>query len=188
MGGKSSGEIKETYDQKVAADVAAKQWALYQDMYVPVENQYISNVQGQNAEAKYSAVSGAANASVASAVSDAQRQNIAALVASGADPSSGRFLSKTADLGAKGAALTGDTKSRAQYSQQSSYLQGMGNVVALGQGQATSATAGFNDIAQNSAEYASSKAQSDLNSSAGNQYLAGTVAGFGAQQALSRGG
>ena len=183
-GGGGDAEIKETEDQKAAAQIAAEQWKIYQSQYVPAEKQYIQQALSRNDASQYAKVAGqAANANTL-AYSPVAQAVAGQFAAKGIDPTSGRYQTGMhrayLDMAKSGA----DTVNRAQVSNQDTYIQGLQNVTALGQGQATNAVAGFNDIAAQSGSYASQNAQNSYQRYSDNMQALTTVAGAAGRYAL----
>ncbi|WP_261370002.1 hypothetical protein [Yersinia aldovae] len=90
-GGSGSTEIKETSQELAAAEIAGKQWTLYQNELKPMENLFISKVDSMNNEAKYDDAAGTVNLGYQQEFGKARQQAATELSAGGVDPSSGKF-------------------------------------------------------------------------------------------------
>lgn len=179
MSGGGSSEQKETSYEKAAAEVANKQWSLYQNELSQYEDTFIQRVGNYNSDSNMANVKSDAALSYASAYSDTREQLANNMAASGIDPSSGKFKETMADTVTDQAINQADTINRAQSSEQDRYIAGLSDVVSIGQGQKAEAMAGLSDVANMSASKAASDAQNDFNNRAANQQLAGAVAGAG---------
>lgn len=173
MGSKGgSSEVKETAQEKAAAEVANKQWNLYQTELKPFENMFIERTEGLNDAGEYDKIAGETNLQYQQAFGNAREQSAQALTSQGVDPSSGKFQGAMDDLTQDQVAGQIDTTNRAQISQQDKYIAGLQDVAALGAGQKAEALAGFQSIASASGQ----KAQQDaIRSQQENQATAGLV-------------
>ncbi|EHM2355258.1 hypothetical protein KD625_002956 [Salmonella enterica subsp. enterica serovar Bonariensis] len=176
--GGGSNEIKETSQQKAAAEIAMKQWRLYGDRLKPMEDLFMGKVDGLNDKGKYDSLAGTTNLGYQKQFGEARKQVAGQLAAAGLDPSSGKFQGALDELGSE--QLTGqlDTTNRVQTSQADKYVAGLQDVVALGAGQKADALQGYNSLAENSLSKAGSDAQAAYMRRQGNASLAG--AGLGA--------
>ncbi|EGQ8082178.1 hypothetical protein BC490_03435 [Vibrio parahaemolyticus] len=182
---KGAEEVKPTADQIAAAQVAAKEWNRYQDVFVPVENEYAHITQTMGDEANYERIAGAANTTANSATSSAVNQTQKQLSASGFNPSSGKASSATSDIISGSNADEVQTAAQGQHNVTERFTGNLQNVVAMGRGQATQATAGLNDIAAASAHKANQAAINEANAvsipaavvGAGTSLLTGTKEG-----------
>lgn len=179
MGGKGgSTEVKETQQEKAAAQVAQKQWTLYQNELKPFENMFMEDVESLNDQSKYDNVAGSTNLQYQQQFGDARQKAAQQLTASGVDPSSGKFSGTMDNLVQNQVAGQIDTTNRAQTSQQDKYVAGLQDVTALGAGQKAEALSGFQSIANASGQRARQDAQTALSSQQATQGLVG--AGLGA--------
>ena len=177
MGKGGSSEVKETSYQKAQADVAAAQWALYQNDLKQYENLFMDKVDNLNDESNYTKVAGDAAVQTTSAFTDARQQLSDGLLASGVDPSSGKYQAAMDDVTGAQVSSQVDTTSRAQNDQASKYTAGLSDVVALGQGQKADALEGYSSLATSSGNKAISDAESAYNSNASMMNTIGTAAG-----------
>jgi hypothetical protein len=172
MGSGGDTSIPETEDEKVSAEIGLERQEYYQNTFVPMENDYITEVQGRNDQSEHVQLSGDVSTEFKSNFSDVASANHNALSAEGIDPSSGMAKGvhqRTAiDQGASGS----DATNRAQVELQDSYVGGLQQVVAMGEGQSTEAQQGLQDIANTSAQVATEKANLNRYESNGNKSLA----------------
>ncbi|EDX0373973.1 hypothetical protein GTL21_004728 [Salmonella enterica] len=177
-GGGGSGEIKETSQQKAQAEIAMKQWRLYNDKLKPMENIFMGKVDKLNNEDKYQKLAGVTNLGYQKQFGEVRNQAADQLAAAGVDPGSGKFQGALNDISGEQAISQIDAANRVQSSQADKYIAGLQDVVALGAGQKADALQGFNSLAENSLRKASMDAQAAYMRRQGNASLIG--AGMGA--------
>lgn len=180
-GGSGSTEIKETSQEIAAAEIAGKQWQLYQNELKPMENLFISKVDAMNNESNYDDAAGTVNLGYQQEFGKARQQTATGLAASGVDPSSGKFQSALGDVQSDQVAGQIDTTNRAQTSQQDKYVAGLQDVVAMGAGQKADALSGYSNIANQSLSKATSDAQNSLSDRQAVGQLVGAVGGVAAR-------
>lgn len=180
MGKGGSSEVKETSQQKAAAEVANKQWNLYTTQLKPFETMLIGKMDNLNNESKYSGIAADTNLQYQQAFGQAGQQQAQSLASAGVDPSSGKFQGAMDKLTNDQIAGNIDTTSRAQNSQQDKYIAGQQDIVAMGAGQQADAIAGYQNIAANSAARARNDAQQSLANSNATGSLIGTGLGLAA--------
>ncbi|WP_181388335.1 hypothetical protein [Vibrio albus] len=178
MGGNNT-EQKETAYEKAAAEVAAKQWDIYQNELSQYEDTFIERVGNYNSDSNMANVKSDTDLAYNSAYADNRANTATSMAASGIDPSSGKFKGAQADITTSQAMNQADAVNRAQSSEQDKYIAGLSDVVSIGQGEKAEAMAGLSDVASMSASKAASDAQNDFNTRSANQQLAGAVAGAG---------
>ncbi|EIP0122402.1 hypothetical protein LRL27_004081 [Vibrio alginolyticus] len=172
--GKGPEKAKPTADQIAAAEVAAKEWNRYQEVFVPIENEYMRITETMGDEANYEKIAGAANTTSNSATSAAVNQTQKQLSASGFNPSSGKASSASNDIVSGANANEVQTAAQGQHNVTERYTGNLQNVVSMGRGQATQATAGLNDIAAASARKANQAAIDEANAVSIPAAVAGT--------------
>ena len=91
MGGGGSTQIKDTAAQKKLASIAAQRFNLYQKYYVPLENQFIGEVQAMSGDAAYKDVEGVISASLNPQFQNARNIVNQRLFSQNVDPSSADF-------------------------------------------------------------------------------------------------
>ena len=189
-GGGDSGPatIKDTAAQKKLAELAAKRFNLYQQYFVPLENQYIQDVFNLGDSAAFESVDSFVNA-LQQPEYQATRKGIEAeAFARGMDPTSGQYRGAVSDVlaasgrgGALGAAeaLSGQVDRK---------YQGIQNIIQMGQGQSGKAIAGLGDVATLALERAKSEGKTAAAEYLGRQNLIGTAVGTGVGLYMSGGG
>ncbi|EBW6359250.1 hypothetical protein DPU24_00025 [Salmonella enterica subsp. enterica serovar Oranienburg] len=186
--GGGSGEIKETSQQKAQAEIAMKQWRLYNEQLKPMENIFMSKVDKLNDESKYQNLAGTTNLGYQKQFGEARQQTVGQLAAAGVDPGSGKFQGAMDGLESDQATGQIDTTNRAQTSQADKYIAGLQDVVALGSGQKADALQGYNSLAENSLQKAGADAQAAYARRQGNASLVGAGLGAAAGYASNRWG
>ncbi len=180
-GGGGDNTIKDTPEQRYAAQVAAEKWNFAQSTLAPLENEYMARVEDMDSEGRRSYVRG-----VASQASQAQLGNGLAMVGEqlgqgGINPNSGRWNGTQADYGQGIAQAGGETMGRAQFQNASEQVRGLQNIVAIGSGQEGRAQAGLGQIAAQSASDARGDATNSFNRRSANLQLLGGVVGGAAR-------
>ena len=158
MSGGGADEVEETEYQKELAKQASAEWDRYQEVYVPLENKYIQDVQKLGSEQTYKDMAGDVNTSYQKSFTEAGDQQRKQLAAAGVDPSSGKSQAARVEMADAQAGGASDATSKAQHNVSQAYTGGLSNVVAMGKGQQTQATAGLQDISQASLNEASQDA------------------------------
>lgn len=176
-GGGSVPQVKETEAEKALADVAASKWQDYQDNYVPLENSYIDSVENLNSAGSKARVAADAQSNIQSNVGGLLSQHTKNNMQKGLDPTSGAtktggFALQLASQQSKAAA--GD---EAKFGAENSYLQGIGSVVAMGEGQEASAFDSMGSIADRAAGTSINNAKNDFTKFQSNQDVNGAVIG-----------
>jgi len=178
-GGGGSQEIKDTPAQKALASIAAQRFNLYQQYYVPLENQFIGEVQALTSLGKFQDVEGVVSASLNPEFQNARRMVTNRLVQQNVDPTSGRFRSAQTSISSAQGRGMGLGVASGLSGQADRYYQGMQNIIAMGQGQAGQAMSGLGDIASMAAEVSRSQARSELDKYMAGQEMLGTAIGTG---------
>ncbi|KAA6179147.1 hypothetical protein F3K50_03310 [Pseudomonas marginalis] len=177
-GKKGDNTIKDTPEQRYAAQVAADKWNYAQSELAPVENAYMKRVDNMDSGGSMAYVRGKANAGTQKALSSGLGQVTQGLTQqAGLNPNSGRFVGTQADLAASVGAGGGDTMARAQFEQKAQKAGGLTSLAAIGQGQSGQAQAGLNTVASQAAQDAQSAAFTNFNRKSANLQLAGTALG-----------
>ncbi|MGP9656489.1 hypothetical protein ACT3S5_00355 [Halomonas sp. AOP31-B1-25] len=178
-GGGGDNTVKDTPEQRQLAQVAAEKWNFAQEKLAPLENAYMESVGDMTNAGNMSYIAGRTMQSQQQAVSSASEQAGMQLSQAGIDPSSGRAQSAMSGIALGGASAGGETLGRAQFEQENQQVQGLQNIVAIGQGQAGQAQAGLSGIAAQSAQDARQSAATQFNRRSANLQLLGQVAGAG---------
>lgn len=178
-GGGGDSKVKDTPEQRQLAQVAAEKWNFAQEKLAPLENAYMESVGDMTNAGNMSYIAGRTMQSQQQAVSEASEQAGMQLSQAGIDPSSGRAQAAMSGIALGGANAGGETLGRAQFEQESQQVQGLQNIVAIGQGQAGQAQAGLSGVAEQSAQDARQTAANRFNRKNANLQLLGQVAGAG---------
>lgn len=186
MSGKGDNKIKDTPEQKMLAQVGAEQWNFSQETLGPLQDLYISQVDDANSEARQQFVSGAANIGAQNAAGAAVPQMAATAQANGLNLQSSTFKGGLADTYLATATSGGDTAARGLHELQSSQVQGLQNVAAMGSGQEMQAVAGLGDVASMSAQNARSNAMNAFSRRSANLQTLGSLAGAGTSHYMSQ--
>lgn len=173
-GGGKDNRVQETEQQREVARVAAEKWNFYQEKFAPIENWYIEKVANMNTAGEYLKAAGVGNV-------EAQMQLGKGINALGqADVNSPRFEAGVNNIEQVGGTVAGSNAARGIMGQQNRFVQGMGNVAAMGMGRGTQAQSGLMDLANSANKNAVSDAEEAFNERMGNLKLAGTALGLGA--------
>lgn len=157
MGGGGNKPGESQYSKELAA-VADKEWQKYQESYVPIENQYIADVQKMGSEQTQKDVAGDVTTSYAKSFGEAGQEQERQLAAAGVDPSSGKARATRGSLADAQAKTTADATSKGQADATRAYTGNLANVVAMGKGQQTQAVHGLQDISRAAAQEAGQEA------------------------------
>ncbi|MCE7567529.1 hypothetical protein LZS85_15505 [Aliivibrio fischeri] len=161
--GKGPDKVEETEYQKELARTAAREWNRQQEVFVPLENRYINQVQQMSDESNYEQVSGDVNTSFNSAYENQRQRARKQLSASGINPNSGKAATVQNDLTQDQLAKESQAAGAGQVDATRRYLGHMSNVMAMGKGQETRSIAGLNDIAAASGRKANQDAINKAN-------------------------
>ena len=179
MCGGGSTKIKDSASQKALASIAARRFNLYQQYYVPLENQYMSDVFAMMDPESFKTVEGFVNAVQQPQFQNARRQMQQAAFSQGVDPTSGRYQAAAGAMQTAQARGMSAGTTEALSGQVDRYYQGMQNIVAMGQGQAGQAMAGLGDVAALAQQRSAAEAKSSLSSYLGRQQGIGAAVGTG---------
>jgi hypothetical protein len=185
-GGGGDSKVKDTPEQRQLAEVAAEKWNYAQENLAPLENAYMESVGDMTSDANMSYIAGRTLQSQQQAVSDASEKIGMQLGQAGVDPSSGRYQTAMSDIALGGASAGGETLGRAQFEQENQQIQGLQNIVAIGQGESGQAQAGLSGVAAQSAQDAQQTAANRFNRRSANLQLLGQVAGAGTANYLNQ--
>jgi hypothetical protein len=176
-GGGGDAEVKDTPEQRYAAQVAAEKWNYAQQALAPLENKYMEDVDKIDSAENSAYLRGVTNQASQQNLSKGLSQVDGQLAQGGINPNSGRFVATQGDFTEQQAAQGGETMGRAAFQQEAEKIKGLQNVVAIGSGQSTSAQNGLNDIASASAADARADETSNYNRRSANLQLLGSIAG-----------
>ena len=168
---------KQTAEEKELGRIAVERWNDYQVRFKPIEDQYINDVQMTDSD--FNQVRGSTATSVQQAFSGAETDLTNNLFASGVDPSSGAFIDALDGVSQDRGLSLGTGINEAENAVDNAHVQGLQNVVAMGQGQATQAIDGMGQMAGNATNEAINRSNNSFQERSAGLQLAGTVAGAG---------
>ena len=180
MGGGGSTKIKDTAAQKSLARIAAQRFNLYQQYFVPLENQFISDVFAMRDSSTFENVEGFVNAIQQPEFQKARQQLEQQQFQQGVDPTSGQFVGRGQQFAGTQARAMGLGTAEALSGQTDRYYQGLQNIIALGEGQAGQTMSGLADVADIARKRSTAEAQTDFARSSMLGEAAGTGLGLGA--------
>lgn len=178
-GGGGSTQIKDSESTKKLANIAARRFNLYQQYYVPLENQFIGEVLNLTSVGKFADVAGVVSASLNPEFQNARNMVINRMTSSGVDPSSGKFRANLSNITNVQGSSIGRGSAAGQSAQLDRYYQGLENIVAIGQGQAGTAMSGLGDVATLAGNVARGEARAGLTDYMARQEAVGTAVGSG---------
>ena len=181
-GGSKQRPPDETASYRALADQSATYFNRYKDVFVPLENQYISSVFDAGDASQYGKAMSTADSSVQNAFSPKLQQFQGGLLAGGVDPSSGAFAGKTGDMYQQLGTAKGLVAADAGINNTDRFLGGIQNVVKMGQGMASEAMQGQIGLAMSSQDKARSQAATAFADDQQTKQALGTAAGAAAGQ------
>lgn len=143
---------------RALADISAEKWSMYQNDLVPVENQYMEQINAMNKPDQYELAGGMAQAEAMRQYQPMIDRGKANLMQAGAAPNSGAFTSNMAGLRMSGATGASQAQMLAQAGQQDRYRAGLESVMGIGNGQSTLAQNSMTSLAQQSVDAAKQQA------------------------------
>lgn len=184
MGGGGSAQIKETADEREMARIAAEQWNIYQQHYVPLENFYMQKVFETRSPAQYGAARSMAQAEYSDAFAPEMQKYQGGLVQRGANPNSGAFESPALEKAY--AASVGKGMANAQIANTNRFYRGLEGVIAMGRGQSGSAMEGLADVAGDAASSAASAARRSYANTSIAEDVTGGLTGAGSAYLMNK--
>jgi hypothetical protein len=183
MGG--SDKVKETDYEKELAKVYSEQWDYYESNIVPEENKIIADAKTSNDSSVYQGISDDVNLGYQKSFSEAGKTTLDSLASQGVDPSSGKGKGAVKSLSDIEGSVNADATSRSEIAGQERYIDKMGNVMAMGQGEAQDSVASLSDIAVNSQKKAISDASISANNKANINSTLGALGGAYTSHSMS---
>lgn len=179
MSGKSE-EVKETPQQRAMVDLALNKLQDYKRRWLPLQKNLADIItrNGADDSAARRAAKGVANVETEAKFAGARGGLETKLGQTGQLGSSKGKLA-IAGLGEDQATSTGLGLTQAEQQIDDAYTQGLGTIMALGQGQAADAVQGMSRSAAMSGRRAAADAQASLEHRMGNAQLVGQLAGAG---------
>ncbi len=185
-GGGGDNKVKPTAEENALGEIAVERWNDYQTRLRPYEDQYMESVQrsaGDHTQAR-----GQATAATAMSFEDPRQETESGLMKRGVGPGSGAAVMEMGGLDSQQAQVQGAGATEAHQATTAQHMQGLQNVVNLGQGQADMAQTGMGQVASGAASDAQHRAQMAMQESASNQQFAGNLAGMGTSYAMQPSG
>ncbi len=183
---KGGGKVKETPEQQELAAIAAEQYAIYEQDFIPLENKLIERVQDTGTERLLGL--GAANLESSRAFGTAKNRLEATQTNSGARIGSGRFNLGAAEMALDQGQSAAASAVDVNQSVDDRKLAGLSALASIGRGQSSEALAGLSNVASQAASQASADAQYSAANRAAGLGALGSAAGFAAGSLGSRGG
>lgn len=174
VGGGGGEKVEETEEEKELAQIASEKWDRYQEAFVPLENEYMAEVDDMGSQQAMDEVTGQAATTVQQGMGDMP-----------ANPNRG------APMGGMGRALgsaRAGAVTQAGTGLRGQEIQGKQGLVAMGQGQSAEAMQGLGDVASQAAGEAQQEAFRDFNRRQAWGNLAGQAAGMGISYGMGGGG
>ncbi len=165
----------------VQAEIAQQRWNRYKTTMIPVENQWMANTESLNSPLKSDEAAGLATSGVMKEASPMMDQQKSQMINAGVNPNSGAYIMGRADMGNKLADATGSADLNARMGQKNRYLQGLQNIVSIGNNQAGTAQQSLSDVAN----MARASAMNNIEYGALQNQAAGNAAGTGVGLAIS---
>lgn len=189
MSGKNQGDVQETPQQRAMAEHAVKLMDDYKQRWLPVQQKLAGQIEGMGKEG-----SAARREAVGKSATDTQMQFAPAqgaleksLANSGAAVGSGKANLAIAGTGADIAKSKGLGGMVADQQIDDAYTQGLGALMAIGQGKQATVANSLASQAQQSSYQAKADAAASLQERQGYAGLAGQLAGYGLQSAMAPG-
>lgn len=171
--------VEETEWERARADVMEDKWALYENEYADILEEYGSRVDDMGTEGRRNFLEGTASSGASKSfgeASDALESNLGSAM----NPNSGGFKAKTGSLRDAQGSSTAEAVTRADMESQDQHVMGLSNFSALGRGDSVKSQAGLSEVARLSADNALDDAISEFNSSATTSHNVGTGLGAAA--------
>lgn len=174
------GNQDETAEQRALAEIAAKKFNRYQEVFVPLENQYMQDVLNVRTKGTYDTVGGLAAAAYQREFDAAGDKMTQSQFQAGIDPTSGAFQESSEALRRAAAARQGQGIAGAKIDNTNRFYRGLQGIIRMGTGQSAEAIGGMAQSAMRSQQQAQADAAASAQKAAGLRSIAGTIAGYGA--------
>jgi len=177
-GGGGDVRVDELESKLALAEQAAISLQRYGDTFVPLENAFIQDQYDRFDGSAYNDAMGRAATQATSIYEDGLADLNQGAFNRGYDPTSGAYQSESGALRAAQARGVGLTAAGAGISNTDAAYEGLGNVIAMGQGLQTNTMTGNIDRLQSGLDRAEAQAERDFARSSSIQQIAGTGAGM----------
>lgn len=176
-------EPKQTPEEAELGRIAVEKWNHYQTKYVPVENEYIEDV--QMGESDFAQARGTTAASVQMGFDQAEVDLSNNIFAQGLDVNSSQFISAIDDLGLDRGLSMGTGLNETEMAVDNKHVMGLQSVVDMGQGKSARAVQGMGEIAGMRTHDAIDRANRSFQEKQAGLHLVGNVAGAGASHYMN---
>jgi hypothetical protein len=170
--------MDETEESRALAEVAARRFNRYQEIFVPLENQYINEVMATRDQPAYEMAGALAAAPYAREFAGANEQFNRGIFGQGVDVSSGAFESNSAALRRAAAVKQGMGVAAGKVANTDRFYGGLKGLIAMGQGQGAEAMAGLGSLADTANKNAASSIAENFKRKSEVRGLAGTALGL----------
>lgn len=184
-GGGGSSEVPETAAERALAEVSAGKWDIYQKQFVPMENQYMSEVDAMGLAGAQTSVANMALNKARESTLGLQTDYNQQMFSKGIDPSQGVYQSKSRVLNNAIAKTQQNAYNQGLMAAKNAHIQGIGNVVAMGSGQDTASFNGMSNLAVTAADNAIKDSQRSFDKFNADQQLTGQVIGAAANYGMN---
>lgn len=169
---------EQTPEERALGEIAIERWNDYQNRFVPIEDQYIEDV--QKTESDFEDARGKTTAAVNMAFDGAEEKVKDNLIASGVAPDSGQFIKAMDGITEDRGLSLGTGLNESDIAVDTQHLKGLQSVVQMGQGQAGDALDGMGSVAADATRDAIDRAERSFQNRQAGLHLVGNVAGAGA--------
>lgn len=184
-GGGGSTEVPETAAERALAEVSAGKWDIYQKQFVPMENQYMREVDAMASTGSQTSVANMALNKARESTLGLQADYNQQMFSKGIDPSQGVYQGKSRVLNNAIAKTQQNAYNQGLMAAKNAHIQGIGNVVAMGSGQDTAAFNGMSNLAVTAADNAIKDSQRSFEKFNADQQLKGQVIGAAANYGMN---
>ncbi len=185
MGGGGGSDPKERASQKALAERAAIALKRYGEVFVPLENQYIGDVQNMDSPESYARVMGAASNQAQNVYEPEVALRQRDMMARGLNVNSGGYQAGSQALMEAQSRAMGQSAADAGLTQTDQKLMGMQNLVKMGQGISSEAMEGQIGLAQNRSQRLRGQLEADLGDRTAMGQAIGGAAGMAAGYGLN---
>jgi|GEM_PF-3219709 len=170
---KGAEKAKETKLEKEHAKIATEKFELWEKDFEPLIHEFALQNEELNTESAQKYSTGSAGSSVSANFGKTEDRLGLNLNASGVNPNSGKSKTTKAGLIDAQGVASGENQTRTAIELEDQYVQGLGNVSAMGRGDATTAQTGMLGLAQLSANKAANDAADAWNSESATKQAVG---------------
>jgi hypothetical protein len=185
-GGGGDTRVAEQESKMALAEQAAVSLQRYGETFVPLENAFIADQFQRFEQPAYDNMMGRASTQASSIYEEGLADLNRGAFQRGFDPNSGAYQAESGALRAAQARGMGLSAAGAGIDNTDAAYEGLGNVIAMGQGLQTNTMSGNIDRLQSGLDRASAQAERDFARSSSIQQIAGTGAGMAASYGLGR--